>query len=111
VSSRIAATTSFVLPSITTCAPNSCASLRRSDEVSMAMTRAPIATANCVADKPTGPWPKIAMVSPPCKLIRFKAPHAVPVPHETAAPVTNESESGSGTSVETGTFMYFACPP
>ena len=75
------------------------------------MTRAPMATANCVADKPTGPCPKMAIVSPPCRLIRFSAPHAVPVPHETAAPVTKESESGSGTSVETGTFMYFACPP
>src|SRR5438552_3340968 len=53
--------------------------------MSMAMTRAPMATANCVADKPTGPWPKMAIVSPPCKLIRFKAPHAVPVPQETAA--------------------------
>jgi hypothetical protein len=26
-------------------------------------------------------------------------------------PVTKESESGSGTSVDTGTFMYFAWPP
>jgi hypothetical protein len=53
----------------------------------------------------------MAIVSPPCKLIRFSAPHAVPVPQETAAPVTKDSESGSGTSVETGTFMYLACPP
>jgi hypothetical protein len=28
--------------------------------MSMAMTRAPISTASCVADKPTGPWPKMA---------------------------------------------------
>ena len=42
---------------------------------------------------------------------RFSAPQAVPVPQETAAPVTKESESGSGTSVDTGTFMYLAWPP
>src|SRR5262249_55512873 len=39
------------------------------------------------------------------------APQAVPVPQETAAPVTKESESGSGTSVDTGTFIYFAWAP
>jgi hypothetical protein len=72
------------------------------------MTRAPITTASCVAESPTGPWPKIAMVSPPARFTRFSAPHAVPVPHEMAAPVTNESASGSGTSVDTGTFMYRA---
>ena len=43
-----------------------------------AITRAPMTTANCVADKPTGPWPKMAMVSPPWRLIRFSAPQAVP---------------------------------
>ena len=68
-------------------------------------------SASCVADRPTGPWPKMAIVSPPCRVIRFSAPQAVPVPHEIAAPVTKESASGSGTSVDTGTFMYFACPP
>ena len=31
--------------------------------------------------------------------------HAVPVPQDMAAPVTKESESGSGTSVDTGTFI------
>jgi hypothetical protein len=35
--------------------PERLASLRRSGEMSMAMTRAPMATANCVADRPTGP--------------------------------------------------------
>jgi hypothetical protein len=44
-------------------------------------------------------------------LSRFSAPQAVPVPQEIAAPVTKESESGSGTSVDTGTFMCLACPP
>ena len=79
--------------------------------MSMAMTRAPMTTASCVADRPTGPWPKMAIVSPPCRLTRFSAPQAVPVPQEIAAPVTKESESGSGTSVDTGTFMYLAWPP
>ena len=79
--------------------------------MSMAMTRAPMATANCVADNPTGPWPKMAIVSPPLRLSRFRAPQAVPVPQEIAAPVTKERESGSGTKVDTGTFMYLACPP
>src|SRR5262245_56669857 len=97
--------------SITSCAPNSCARLRRSAEMSTAMTRAPITMTSCVADNPTGPWPKMAIVSPPCRLSRFSAPHAVPVPHEIAAPVTKESESGRGTSVPTGTFMYLACAP
>jgi hypothetical protein len=55
-----------------------------------------------------GPWPKMAIVSPPCSWTRRSAPQAVPVPREMAAPVTKESESGSGTSVDTGTFMYFA---
>jgi hypothetical protein len=77
----------------------------------MAMTRAPISTASCVADSPTGPWPKMAIVSPPCSSTRRSAPQAVPVPQEMAAPVTKESESGSGTSVDTGTFMYFAWAP
>src|SRR5207249_3617650 len=56
---------------MTSCAPNAWASLRRSGATSMAMTRAPMTTANCVTDKPTGPWPKMASVSPPCRLIRF----------------------------------------
>ena len=34
----------------------------------------------------------------------LSAPQAVPVPQEMAAPVTKESSSGSGTSVDTGTF-------
>src|SRR5262245_66029155 len=58
VSSRIAPTMSCAVGSITSAAPNSWASLRRSDAMSMAMTRAPISTASCVADRPTGPWPK-----------------------------------------------------
>ena len=53
----------------------------------------------------------MAIVSPPCSRIRCSAPHAVPVPQEIAAPVTKESESGNGTSVDAGTFMYFAWPP
>ena len=111
VRSRIAATMSPDPGSSTSWAPNSRASPRRSGAMSMAMTRAPIITASCVADRPTGPWPKTAIVSPPCRLSLFRAPHAVPVPHEIAAPVTKESESGSGTSVDTGTFMYRAWPP
>jgi hypothetical protein len=50
----------------------------------------------------------MAIVSPPCRFSRRRAPQAVPVPQEIAAPVTKESESGSGTSVDTGTFMYRA---
>ena len=53
----------------------------------------------------------MAIVSPPCSSTRRSAPQAVPVPQERAAPVTTESESGNGTSVDTGTFMYFAWPP
>ena len=53
----------------------------------------------------------MAIVSPPCSSTRRSAPQAVPVPQEMAAPVTKDSESGSGTSVDTGTFMYFAWPP
>src|SRR5215470_8508066 len=111
VSSAIAATMSCAAGSITSAAPNCRASLRRSGAMSTAMTRAPISTASCVAERPTGPWPKMAIVSPPCSAIRRSAPQAVPVPQEMAAPVTKESESGSGTSVDTGTFMYFAWPP
>src|ERR1700674_5562964 len=75
------------------------------------MTRAPIATANCVADNPTGPCPKIAIVPRPERPTRRNAPYAVPVPHEIAAPVSNDRPSGSGTNVLAGTFMYRACPP
>ena len=48
-----------------------------------------------------------------CRLIRSNAATATmtSVPQEMAAPVTKESESGSGTSVDTGTFMYLAWPP
>src|ERR1700693_3349410 len=63
------------------------------------MTRAPIATANCVADNPTGPCPKIAIVSRPERPTRRSAPYAVPVPHEIAAPVSNDRPSGRGTNV------------
>jgi hypothetical protein len=38
------------------------------------MTRAPIAAASCVADKPTGPWPKIAIVSRAETFSRSSAP-------------------------------------
>ena len=51
------------------------------------------------------------MVSRPETSSRCKAPNAVPVPQEIAAPVAKESSSGSGTSVRTGTFMYCACAP
>src|SRR5262249_11313379 len=74
-----------------------------SGAMSMAMTHAPISTASCVADRPTGPWPKMAIVSPPCSWTRRSAPQAVPVPQEMAAPVMKESGAGSGTSVDTGT--------
>ena len=53
----------------------------------------------------------MAIVSPPFSWTRRSAPQAVPVPQEMAAPVTKESESGSGTKVDTGTFMYFAWAP
>src|SRR6516225_6335920 len=71
---RIASTGLLERASITSFAPNSRASLRRSGEMSSAMTRAPMATASCVAESPTGPWPKMAMISPPCRLSRFNAP-------------------------------------
>jgi len=71
--------------------------------MSSAITRAPIAAASCVAESPTGPWPKMAMVSRPEMCIRLSAPKAVPVPQEIAAPASNESASGSGTSVLAGT--------
>jgi hypothetical protein len=48
---------------------------------------------------------RLAIVSPPCRLSRLSAPQAVPVPQDIAAPVTKESASGSGTSVDTVTFI------
>ena len=42
---------------------------------------------------------------------RRSAPQSVPVPQEMAAPVTKESGAGSGSKVDTGTFMYLAWPP
>ena len=64
-----------------------------------------MALASCVAESPTGPWPKIAMVSSPWSPRRCSAPQAVPVPQEIAAPVSKESSSGSGTRVRAGHFM------
>ena len=75
------------------------------------MTFAPISFASWVADSPTGPWPKIAIVSLPERFIRRRAPQAVPVPQEMAAPVSKERSSGSGTSVLAGTHKYLAWPP
>jgi hypothetical protein len=37
-------------------------------------------TESRVADWPTGPWPKMAIVSPPSRLSRLSVPLAVPVP-------------------------------
>ena len=79
--------------------------------MSTATTRAPMAVPSCVALSPTGPWPKTASVSRPETSSRFKAPYAVPVPHEMAAPSSKESSSGSGTSVRAGTFMSGAWAP
>ena len=79
--------------------------------MSSAMTRAPMALASCVAASPTGPWPKIAMVSSPWRPKRCSAPQAVPVPQEIAAPVSKESSSGSGTRVRAGHFMKAAWAP
>jgi hypothetical protein len=79
--------------------------LSRSALVSSAITSAPIAAASCVADNPTGPWPKIAMLCCPCKRSRCNAPHAVPVPHEIAAPAAKDNSSGSVTKVRAGHYM------
>jgi hypothetical protein len=43
--------------------------------------------------------------------MRLSAPYAVPVPHETEAPSSNESESGKGTQVKAGASMNGAWPP
>ena len=111
VRSWIAFTASASLALITCSAPKSRASARRSGTTSTAMTRAPIARPSIVALSPTGPWPKIASVSRPDTSMRLRAPYAVPVPHETDAPSSNDSSSGSGTQVNAGAFIYRACPP
>src|SRR5215218_6577081 len=75
VRSRMACTGSATAAgSIVLAAPNSVARARRSGLVSSAMTRAPKALASCVAASPTGPWPKIAMVSSPWSPRRCSAP-------------------------------------
>lgn len=101
----MAATGSVSIGLITASAPNSLARARRAGLTSSAITRAPRAEASWVADRPTGPWPKIAMVWSPVSSRRFNAPQAVPVPQEMAAPVSNDSSSGSCTSVFAGHFM------
>src|SRR6266446_9427396 len=55
-------------------APNSFARSSRSGLTSRAMTRAPIAAASWVADRPTGPWPNNAIVSLPESFSRRSAP-------------------------------------
>ena len=72
--------------------------------ISTAMTLAPMVAANCAALKPTGPWPKTAMVSMPEMPRRFRAWKAVPVPQAQAAPSSKLRASGSATQVEAGTF-------
>ena len=75
------------------------------------MTRAPKAFASIVQLKPTGPCPKIAMVSSADSATLLIAAKAVPVPQAMAAPVLKDSESGSLMRVCAGTFMKSACPP
>ena len=66
VSSRMASSTESTSPGFTAChAPNCRERSNRDAEMSSAMTRAPIALASWVAASPTGPCPKIAMVSSP----------------------------------------------
>ena len=74
VRSLMAATGSLLPGSTISSAPSPFASSRRSATVSRAMTRAPMAFANWVALRPTGPWPKIAMVSEPVRFTRLRAP-------------------------------------
>ena len=62
------------IASITSSAPKALAIRLRSGDTSRAITRAPMATASCVAESPTGPCPKMAMVSPPCRPTRLRAP-------------------------------------
>ena len=62
-------------PGLTTSsAPNSFARASRSGLISSAITRAPITLASWVADRPTGPWPKMAIVSLPDRFSRRNAP-------------------------------------
>jgi hypothetical protein len=70
----IAPTGSFECGLTVSAAPNSLARASRLELTSSAITRAPIAAASCVADSPTGPWPKIAIVSWPDKRMRRNAP-------------------------------------
>jgi hypothetical protein len=70
----IAATGSFEPGLTSSSAPNSRARSSRCGLVSSAITRAPIALANCVPAKPTGPWPKMAIVSRPERFMRRSAP-------------------------------------
>ena len=74
VRSRMAPAGSLVRGSTVSQAPNALARARRSGLTSSAITRAPIAAASWVADRPTGPWPKIAIVSLPDSLARLSAP-------------------------------------
>jgi hypothetical protein len=61
-------------PGLTTSsAPNALARCSRGGLMSSAITFAPIALAYCVAANPTGPWPKIAMVSLPERFMRRNA--------------------------------------
>src|SRR5262249_269878 len=64
--------------------------------MSTAMTRAPMTTASCVADRPTGPWPKMATVSPPCRLSRLSAPQPVPGPPHLAPSAPPPRRAGAG---------------
>ena len=91
VSSLIASTEDVVVGSTVATAPNARACMSRSSEGSTATTSAPRAVASMVADKPTGPCPKMAMVEPPTSPKRSSAPQAVPVPHPIVAPASKLS--------------------
>ncbi len=74
VNAWMAATGSPPPATIVCVAPNAVARVALAALVSTAITRAPIAAASCVADSPTGPWPKIAMVSRADRFMRASAP-------------------------------------
>ena len=73
---------------------------------------APSARPSMAAASPTGPRPVIEEpASRPETSSRSSASYAVPNPHETRAPSTKDSDSGSERQVRSSASRKSACPP
>lgn len=104
--------TGFVLPELTTCvAPTSLALAKRSsDKSNTKILLAPAALAATIVNKPIGPAPNTATVSPNNNLPSLTAWTATAV-GSTKAPSLSDTLSGNAYTFSSGAFVNSAKPP